>query len=563
MDLRATIRKFALQNAIKYNGKANPGNIIGKILGTNPELRTKSKEVMKEIQAIVKIVNAMPLEEQVAELNNIAPELLTKKEEKKQGLPDLPGAVDNKVVTRIPPEPSKYNHIGHALSFLINYMYAKKYHGKSILRFEDTNPEKATQEFVDAMKEDCIEYLDIQPDETKYVSDDMQIFYDLAEELINKEKAYVCFCSRDEMQKLRHKGKPCKHRDTKPAENLKHWKDMLDKKYKEGEAVLRLKGDMESGNHVMRDPVIFRIVYTPHYRQKKKYHVWPMYDFENAVEENICGVTHIMRSNEFGKMRVDLQDYIKDLFGFPKQIAIQYGRFNVTGACTQGREIRKLIEEKKVIGWDDPSLVTLKALKRRGIKKEMFYELINEVGLSPSQTNIDWSIISSINRKILDPIAHRYFFVEDPQKIKIEGAPEQKITLDLHPDNKKGGRKLTTKDTFLINKTDLKDLKQNKLHRLMDCLNFEKKKDKYIFHSKSYEGFKDAKNKGKIIHWLPESKDLINAEIFMPDHSTRKGLTEPAASKLKPDTVIQFERTGFVRLDEKQKTKLKFWFTHK
>ena len=561
MELKETILKYALQNAIKFNGRANPGAIVGKLLKEDSNLKSKIKELSKDIQKTVKNVNKLSLEKQKAKLKEIAPEMLEKKKTEKKELPELPNAVMGKVVTRIPPEPSKYNHIGHALSFLLNYLYAKKYNGKAVLRFEDTNPTASKQEYVDAMKKDVLEYLNINPDKTVYVSDDMPRFYKLAEDLIKRKKAYVCFCNREKMQDLRHKGKECKCRSNSAEKNLEEWKNMLNKKYKEGECVLRLKINLKSDNHVMRDPVIFRIIYAEHYRQKNKYCVWPLYDFENAVEEEFCGITHILRSSEFGKMRIELQDYIKDLFGFKKQEIIQYGRFNVVGAITQGREIRELIKEKKVVGWDDPRLVTLRALKRRGIKPEMFYELALKVGLSKTPTNIDWAVISSINRKILDASANRYFFIENPEGIQIKNAPEMKIKIKLHPEHEeRGTRNFKTNEMFYISKNDFEELKEGKLYRFMHAFNFKKKSNQLVFDSKELEKYKQHGE--KIMHWLPKNEKLVDVEVMMPDAKIMKGLAEPSVKNTKIDEVVQFERFGFCKLDSVEKDKLVFWFTH-
>ena len=555
------IEKYALQNATKFDGKAQIGAVIGACIREKPELKDKVKELSAKARQIIVKVNSLSVEQQIARLEKLAPELLEKKEKKKRDLPELPNAKPGHVVTRIPPEPSKYNHIGHALSFLLNYLYAKKYDGKCVLRFEDTNPSAAKQEYVDAMKSDVLEYLDIKPDKMVFVSDDMKKFYALAEQLIKKDEAFVCFCDRDKMQRLREKGEPCDCRAFSKEKNLEEWKSMLDRKYEEGQAVLRLKGDMQSKNYVMRDPVIFRIISDEHYRQKDKYVVWPMYDFENAIEEELCGITHILRSSEFGQMRVELQNHIKDLFGFKKQTVVQYGRFNIVGAVTQGREIRELIEKKKVFGWDDPSLVTLRALKRRGIVKEMFYELAKEVGLSPTPTNLDWTRISSINRRILDPSVNRYFFIEDPVKIKIRGAPRQDLKLKLHPDHPdRGLRDFKTHEDFYISKKDFEELKNKKLYRLMDALNFIKTSDGFVFDSLDYQKFKGEGE--KIMHWLPIDKDSVKTEILMPDHKIITGLGESGLKKLKENEIIQAERFGFIRLDEKTKATLKFWFTH-
>ncbi len=559
MDLKKAAFKHALHNAFEFNGTANAGAVIGKVISENPELKSRIKDVAAAANAAVKEVNSMKAEEQAKQLQAIAPELLEKKKAEKRGLLELENAVKGKVVTRIPPEPSKYAHIGHALSFLINYLYAKKYEGKCFVRFEDTNPELSKQEYVDAILED-IKYLGIKPDKTTFASDDIEKLYSYAEKLIEGKNAYICFCSVENVRESRHKGKECECRDASAEGNMKGWKKMLSGGLKEGEAVLRLKGDMQSENHVMRDPVIFRITEGKHFRQGSKYRAWPLYDFENAVEDGMMGITHIMRSIEFGGMRVELQDTIKSLLKLPKQTVIQYGRFNVTDALTQGREIRELIEKKEVAGWDDPRLVTVKALRRRGIQPETFSDLAIEVGLSTTPTNINWEVISAFNRKYLDASSKRYFFVENPKKITVEKAPTKEVALKFHPSEEKHERKFSVNGEFLISEKDyheLKKLSNNELVRLMDCLNFTANDTKFIYDSDKVEEYR---KKGKnILHWLP-AKGNIEAEILMPDATTLKGLAESNASKIKEGEIVQFARFGFCRLENKEK--MRFIYCH-
>jgi glutamyl-tRNA synthetase len=305
----------------------------------------------------------------------------------------------------------------------------------------------------------------------------------------------------------------------------------------------------------MRDPVLFRINKEEHFRQGKKYSVWPMYDFENSVEDSVGGVTHILRSSEFGSMRIELQEFIKDALDLPKQEVIQYGRFNIKGATTQGREIRELISSGKVSGWDDPSLVTLKALRRRGILPQTFYELMLQMKLSANTgKNIDWSMIESINRSILDPLVNRYFFINDPVELKVKGAPKQDIELKLHPDHpEKGARKYAVHEEFYVSKEDHDKFKG--IVRLMDCINIEDGR----FHSIEYEKYKGRGN--QIIQWLPKQDDLTAVEIRMPDNTLLKGLSEPMIKGLKIGDIVQFQRFGFCRLDEKGDV-FKFWFTN-
>src|SRR3989344_819547 len=549
--MEGIILKYALQNAVKYGGKANSGAVISHILADNPGLKSKIKDIAKEVNSIISGVNRLSLEMQRQKLQDLAPELLKEKQKEKTDLRELPNAKQGEVVTRMPPEPSKYIHIGHALSFLINYMYAQKYNGKCILRFEDANPEKVSMEYVDAMKEDVLNYLEIKPDKIVFVSDHMDIFYKYATDLIKMNKAFICFCEQEKMQDLRHKSIECKCRKKNVEINLKEWGRMLKGRYKEGGCSLRIKGDMKSQNHVMRDSVIFRIVSKQHYRKKKKYKVWPMYDFYNSIEDSTLGITHILRSNEF-MLRGELQNYIKDLLNLKKQTVIEYGRFNVIGAVTQGREIRALIESGKYTGWDDPRLVTLRALRRRGILKGTYYELAKEVGLSASTTNIDFKLIAKINKRFLDKRANRYFFVSGERKIKINGMPKIKnVEIPLHPDFPERGKiRLRVADEFYVDD----DIKEGKAYRLLHLFNFKDNQ----FISKEH----DPKLNAALIHWLPVSKKLVNVKIVMDDGTVKNGFGERSLKKLKVGDQIQFIRFGFVRLDKKEKNKLVFWFTH-
>lgn len=536
--MKKEARILALQNAVKYDGKANVGAVIGALLGKHPDFKDKIKELSKDVQAVVKEVNALSSDEQHAELKKLAPETEEKKEKKKRELPELPN-VHGKVVTRIPPEPSKYPHLGHALSFLINYLYAKKYQGKCILRIDDTNPEKAKKEYYDAL-DDALAWLGIKPNKTIIASKEMETFYKYIEVLIKNEHAYACFCDKDTVSEYRTKAMVCEHRRQTVEKNFDIWKDMLAGKYKAGEVVLRLAGEIDATNATMRDPVLFRIVTTAHPITKKKYIVWPMYDFETVVGEEIAGVTHILRSNEFGLMRVELQNYIKDLLGFTKQDVIQYGRFNVIGAETQGRVIREMIEKNEVTGWDDPRLVTVMALRRRGIVPETFYELALEVGLSSTVTNLDWSMVAAINRKIIDPVTKRYFFIKDPRKITIHH-PLKTVDVPLHPENKKLGKKhVTLGDTFYVSDP----IEKGRVYRFMHMFNFKNE----TFLSEEYDHTLGA----KIIHAVP-AHNAVDVHVLMNDGTIIKGKGEKALEDIKEGEIVQFERAFFCRLDDKKK----------
>jgi glutamyl-tRNA synthetase len=539
-DFSNEIKAYALKNALEF-GKVDAGRILPKLFQHGLD-KKDIKRVMVEIQKICKEVNELKREEKEKEFGKYK-HLIKEKEEKEKDLPEIDVSGLKEVVTRLAPEPSKYNHLGHALTFILNYIYAKRYNGKCLLRFEDTNPEKVSQEYVDAMKEDVIDYLEIKPDAIKFVSDDMEILYDYAVKLINLDKAYICYCDRNKMQDLRHKGKECECRKKKG-------------KYKEGECVLRIKGDMKSNNHVMRDSVLFRIMKAQHYRQGSKYHAWPMYDFYNPIEDSLMGVTLILRSNEFD-MRVELQDYIKELLGLNKQKIVQYGRFNVMEFTTKGRELRELIESGEYIGWDDPRLITLKALKRRGIVKESFYELVKQIGLSKHPINLDFDMIAAINRKLIDGKAGRYSFVENPVEIEIDNKPKIKeIEIPRHPDRPEDTRELKIGKSIFISKEDYEKYKGQEIRLLhLYNINLSSKKSK----------FTSIQNKDvQKINWVGEH---VKVKILMPNGLWKEGFADKGIEELSVDDLIQFERYGFARFDNVKKVGkeliYEFWFAHK
>ena len=545
-DFSKEIRAYALKNALEF-GKADAERILPKLF--NHGLDKKDiKLVIPKIDEIVEEVNSfdsIKMQRELHDLKGVAKE----PEQKEGGLPELEGAKEGKVVTRMAPEPSKYMHIGHALVFMIQYLYAKKYNGRCILRFDDTNPEKSTREFYDSSKED-LAWLGIKWDEELIASNHMNKYFEFAEKLIREKNAFVCKCSQEEVKKLREKVKECKCSKNSVDENLKEWKGMLNRRYEPGERTLRLRGDMQSKNGVMRDPVIFRISHAKHFLQKEKYAVWPMYDFESPIEDFLNGVTHVIRSKEF-ELRAELHNYILKLLKLKGPIVREIGRYEIAGAETQGRVIREMIESGKVAGWDDPRLMTIKSLRRRGFVPQMFQELAQTVGLSKTGGHIDPNVLGAANRKIIDSAANRYSFVKNAKELKILKKPKAgKIEIPVHPD-KEGVRKIKVGKIF-ISGDDLKNLK-NKEIRLLHLYNMKLGK-KIEFTS---EENKDIPK----INWV---SDGVETKILMPDGKWVSGLAERAIEELGEGEIIQFERFGFCRFDKiGKKGVYEFWFAHR
>ena len=554
--MREKILKHALHNAVKYKGKASPGTVLGRILSEHPHLKENAEKIAKEIKHIVDEVNSWTHEKQKQEFEKYSGEEEKKQEERGPFSVFEIGQYE-KVITCFPPEPSKYPHIGHAKSILLNYELAKQYNGKFILRFEDTNPKLAEEEFYRIHLEDYA-WLGVKPDEVTYASDYMEKFYELARKMLEKGHAYVCTCSQEKIKKERFEGKECACRYLAADEQILRYEQLF--KAAEGAMVLRLKGFMQHENTTMRDPTLLRIIKHKHPRLGSKYHVWPTYDFENAAMDGLQGVTHRLRTKEF-ELRNELQGHIQASLGFNQTKIYEFARFNLEGVESSGRVIRELIQKKKLIGWDDPSLTTIAALKRRGFLPEAIRNFVLSTGISKAESTLAWDDLIAHNKRLIDPKANRYFFIHDAKEIEVENAPEQEIKLKMHPDfPDKGSRAFSTKDSFYVEEDDFKKLPERKVNRLMDCLNFRKHGNKLAFDSLEVESFR--KNPGMIIHWLPKEK-MPKAEVMMPDGKIMKGITEPAAIDISENDVVQFIRFGFCRLDKKSKDKLSFWYTHK
>ena len=466
----ALVEKAALTNAAGHGGRADVGAVVGRVLAEAPDLRSKAGLVSGEAARAVKRVNSLTLQEQERVLAEKYPNSPSRGEkEGRIGLVPLPKAEKGKTAFRLPPEPSGFMTIGHAMAFTINYLYKERYDGKLWLRFEDTNPRKVSPKYYDSFRQG-IQWLGIEYDHEKNVSDDMELIYDYGRRLLVQGNAYACSCDEAKVKRLRFEGTPCEHRGNTAEANLRVWDELLAKKHKEGSYVIRCRGDMQSPNYSLRDTNLFRVIESPHPLTGTKYSLWPTYDLANAVEDEACGITHVLRSSEF---RNELQQLIREALKFRRLEVIQFSRFNFKGAPVSKRLLRPLVEKKLVSGWDDPRMPTVEGLKRRGLVPQTIREFTLQVGYTKTEHEYDWSMLMSLNRKLLDPVSKRMFFVPDPEKLEVDGAPERTVTLPYHPQNDLGSRAVRTSGEFYLSSADLRGVKQGSVFRLMDLYNVE------------------------------------------------------------------------------------------
>lgn len=551
-ELRALLMKYALQNAIFYKGKANPGAVIGKVMAAEPELRKRAKEVSSLLKEIVEEVNSMALEEQKKMLEEMAPELLEKKKkERSKELPELKGA-ENGVVMRMAPYPSGPLHIGNARMAILNDEYVKRYGGKLYLVYDDTigSSEKIPDMEAYDLIADGLKWLGVEYHGVFYKSDRLEIFYEWAEKLIKLGGAYVCECSAEELRKNREKGIECVHRRQSIEENMEKWKKMLNGGYNEGEAVLRVKTDMKHPNPAFRDRVLFRISKREHPRVGKKYHVWPLLEFSWAVDDHLLRITHVLRGKDL-VMEDLMEEYLWKLFGIKGPEFIHYGMLRIKEAKLSKSKFSAEVKSGKFSGWDDPRTWSLQSLRRRGIRPEAIRSFILSFGLSQSDIEVPAENLYAENRKLIDATTQRRMFVPDPVKIKIKGMPEiVEVELANHPKEDLGKRRVKVNDEIYIAREDFERLRGKEI-RLKDLFNI-------VLDEESE--FTSMPNKDiPRIQWV---SDPVEVEVIMVDGNVVKGYGERSLTEMKVGDMVQFERFGFVRIDSMEGEKIRAYYGH-
>ena len=517
---------------------------------------------------------------------------------------DLAEGVYDTVHTRFPPEPNGYLHIGHAKSILLNYGLAEEYHGKFNMRFDDTNPTKEKVEFVDSIKKD-IQWLGADwEDRLFFASDYFDQMYEYAVKLIKKGKAFVCDLSAEEIREyrgtLKEPGKNSPYRDRSVEENLELFENMKNGKYADGTKVLRAKIDMASPNINMRDPVIYRVAHMTHHNTGDKWCIYPMYDFAHPIEDAIEGITHSICTLEFEDHR-PLYDWVVRECEFPhppKQI--EFAKLYLTNVVTGKRYIKKLVEEGIVDGWDDPRLVSIAALRRRGFTPESIKKFVELCGISKSQSSVDYAMLEYCIREDLKLSRSRMMAVLDPIKLVIDNYPEgqvEELTVINNLENEElGTRTVPFCRELYIDREDFMEEPPKKYFRLfpgnevrlmqayfVTCTGFEKDENgkvtvvhcTYDPETKSGSGFTCRKVKGTI-HWVPAPyavkaevrlyENIIDEEkgVYNEDGSLNlnpNSLTvlkdcyiEPAIKDAKAYDSFQFVRQGFFCVDAKDST---------
>ncbi|KAA1469418.1 glutamate-tRNA ligase [Dentipellis sp. KUC8613] len=511
----------------------------------------------------------------------------------------LQGAVEGQVVTRFPPEPSGYLHIGHTKAAILNQYFAKMYKGKLLIRFDDTNPSKEKTEFEDTILED-LSLLDIKGDKVTHTSDYFDYLYDLAVKMIKDGNAYADDTEQAQMREERGKGIASKNRDASVEQNLAHFEEMK-KGTPEGlRWCLRAKMSVDNPNKAMRDPVIYRCNLLPHHRTGDKWKIYPTYDFACPVVDSLEGVTHALRTNEYRDRNPQYQWMISTLKLRPVNIW-DFSRLNFIYTLLSKRKLHWFVDQGLVTGWDDPRFPTVRGIRRRGMTVEALSQFMLTQGPSQAVVSLEWDSIWALNKKIIDPIAPRFWAIVKEKQVPVTitggpATPEVK-TLPKHKKNPEVGEKKTVySSSILVEQEDALSFEDNEEITLMDWGNA-------IVRSKTVDASGtitaitmelhldgDFRKTKKKITWLAQptpEHPLLNATLFDYDYIiTKKKLEENDDVKdfvtpetefreeawadanirdLKKGDIIQFERKGYYIFDrriESEEEGVKYEFIH-
>lgn len=548
-DIRREVLRWALTNAIEHEGRASAKAVLGKLVAELPGWRSKIKELSALVEQVIAEVNELPREEQLFRLQKVGPVERPKPEERR-GLPELPDVKKYPlIITRFAPNPNGPLHLGHVRTALLSHEYARRYKGKFILRFEDTNPENALLEMYEFIRRD-LRWLGLSWDEEHAQSDRLELYYNYAGQLLRESKAYICTCLIKDFRELRDRKKPCPCRELSSEEQLQRWRRMLSGGIAKGEAVVRIKTDLNHPNPALRDWPALRVTAKPHPRVGERYPVWPLYNFSVAIDDHEMGVTHIIRGKEH-EVNEQRQRTLFEHLGWEYPTAVQHGRLNIAGMALSKTQIMRGIRSGELTGYDDVRLGTIAALRRRGFVPEAIKQLILDIGPTLVDASLSWETLYAYNRKFADERANRYFFVPNPVKVLVHKAPDLKqVRLRLHPGHPEHGERILPLAregdalVFYLAGEDSTVLQEGQTFRLKDLMNVTLSSKGKVLEAE-FQGLELADVPK--IQWV--SAGAVEVEVIRPDNSREFGLAEPAVAGLKVDIILQFERYGFVRID--------------
>jgi glutamyl-tRNA synthetase len=557
--------KHALFNAIKHESDAAVGAVMGPLMGENPAFREHGDEVPGVVGGVCGRVNQMSHTEKRERLGELAPALLEELDSEDEGeehtLPDLDNAEEyDQVRMRCAPNPNGPWHVGHARMPAVIGTYKERYDGWFCVRFDDTDPETKRPDLdaYDGILAD-IEYLGFEPDEVLKASDRMETYYEHARELVEMGGAYTCSCPQGEFSDLKNSGQACPHREKDPETTMAEFEEMVAGEYSSGEMVLRVKTDIEHKNPALRDWVAFRMIDTPHPREAaEEYRCWPMLDFQSGIDDHLVGITHIIRG-------IDLQDsakrqrFVYDYFDWEYPEVVHWGHVQVDAYDVKmsTSTLKELIDAGELDGWDDPRAPTIKSLRRRGIRGEAIVGSMIELGTSTSNVDLAMSSVYSKNRDLIDDGADRQFLVRGGTELGIIGGAPESGEPPVHPDHEdRGVREIPVGAAVLLEPTDLPEREERVWLKGLGCFRFTRDALQY-----TGDDISAVREEGvDVVHWVP-ADDNEPVELWTMD-GVVEGHAEPGFRDQPVDTMVQFERVGFARVDAHDEDGSVAYFAH-
>lgn len=557
-DLREQIEHeaavSALYNAIKHDNEAQVGAIMGPLMGENPEFRAHGDRIPEIIAPVVERVNALSSAERRERLEELEPDRLAAldaeatNDEDDHPLGDLPNAENyDEIRMRLAPNPNGPWHLGNARMPAVIGTYKERYDGWMLCRFDDTDPEtkRPDPDAYDAIL-DAIEYLGFEPDAVIQASDRLETYYEHARELIELGGAYTCSCPAAEFSELKNAGKPCPHRGKDIETVTQEFEAMVAGEFDPGDIVLRVRTDIEHKNPALRDWAAFRMIDTPHPREEAAgYRCWPILDFQSGIDDHLAEITHIIRG-------IDLQDsarrqrFLYEYFGWEYPEVVHWGHVQLDAYDVKmsTSTIKGLIEEGELDGWADPRAPTLASLQKRGIRGEAIVSALTELGTSTSDVNLAMSSIYAANRELIDDDTDRAFFVRDGVEKTVINGPDAGSP-PVHPDHEqRGTRTIPIDRAVLLEPADVPPNGQRVWLKGYGCVRHTR--DAFEFTGDGIDAVREENV--PVVHWVPADETVSLTLRTMDGPVT--GHAEPGLEEYAPDTVVQFERVGFARIEE-------------
>lgn len=530
-----------------------------------PEAKEKLAGLMPEIKAVVEEVNKLGLKDIKERLAGFEGKYELKKAERRQGLPELEWFLEGKEKcrTRFAPNPNGPFHLGHARQAILSWLYAKKYDGDFILRFDDTDP-KVKKPLANAyqMVLEDLDWLGIAPKEIYYASDRMELYYEFMKKAISADAAYVCTCPQEEWKKLKQEKTACKCRSNDRKENLSRFERMLGHEFREGEAVLVVKTDIGHEDPSIRDWIAARIVDEPmHPKLGKEFILWPTYNFASGIDDHELEVSLIIRGQEHSQ-NTDKQKYLYNAFDWVYPHAIHTGRLGFSGMVLSKSEIRQGFEKGIYTGWDDVRLGTIKALRRRGFQAEALVKLIEDLGIKGSDVTISPENMNALNRELIRDKVLYFAFVRDPVRLDVSYSRQINAEFMLHPDfPEKGKRVYPIKEgteIFFVSRQDLERVQEKDVFRLRNAFNVR------VSEKQQFQVFGEfvgtALTNKPVFPWVKEHEAI---EVLMPDNNVLYGVTDAIIRKHTGErNMIFLEQLGYCRIEEIKPETIKCVYCH-